>query len=235
MTWPPCGLDSCPVPEPVESLLTQTRTTDWEEGGRCYRTIQSSHPAHQLVAGRGDTRFAPIAGASHVYLGRTATVTLLEVVFRDTANRAMYRASLDGLCTAPVTLRRPVTLIDLRDEELKRLGIAREALVATEAEHYPCTQAWARALHDHQVDGMQSPDGIVWHSRQGDLYKRRHRGGVLGDLLTHANVEVAVVWGPPAARSLLLADGEASDLRDASGEPSQLIVELANLLQYPIL
>ncbi len=234
MTWPPCGLDSCPVPEPVASLLTALRTTDWNEVGR-YCTLQSSHPADQLVAGSGDTRFAPIAGESHVYLGRTATVTLLEVVFRDTANSAMYRASLDGWCTAPVALRRPVTLIDLRDEELDRQGIARDALVATDSQHYPCTRAWASALHEHQMNGMPSPDGIVWHSRQGDLYKRRHRGGVLGDLLTHANVEVAVVWSPPAARSLLLADGEPSDLRDASGEPSQLVVELANLLQYPIL
>lgn len=234
MTWPPCGLDDCPVPEPVASLLAQTRPTNWDEGGHYHRTLGSKYSADQLVPGEGDTRFAPVPGASHVYLGRTATVTLLEVVFRDTSNAAVYRAALNGWCTAPVTLREPVTLIDLRDGELERLGIARDALVATESEHYPCTRAWAAALHKHQVKGAQ-PDGILWFSRQGDLYRQRHSSGVLGDLLTHDNVEVAVVWDPPAGGSVLIADGARADLRDPSGEPSELVVELANLLQYPIM
>lgn len=234
MTWPPCGLSDCPVPEPVESLLAQTRTANWEAGGHYHRTLRSARPADQLVPGKGDTRFAPIPGASHVYLGRTATVTLLEVVFRDTSNTGMYRAALEGWCSAPVTLRAPLRLIDLRDGELDRLGIARDALVATESKHYPCTRAWATALHAHQVNGA-SPDGILWYSRQGDVYRQRHSSGLLGDLLTHDSVEVAIVWDPPAGVSVLLADGPPSELRDANGEASQLVVELANLLQYPIL
>lgn len=58
--------------------------------------------------------------------------------------------------------------MDLRDAELDRLGLERTSLVATTAEHYPCTRRVAASLHGTSVGGVL-PQGLVWHSRQAEL------------------------------------------------------------------
>jgi hypothetical protein len=125
-----------------------------------------------------------------------------------------------------------VRLVDLRDQQLARIGVARNELVDTDPRHYPCTRRWAEAVRSHPIDG-RVPDGAVGHSRQADLHARTHREGVLGALLRHRAVEVAVLWRPPEAANPLAAAGGSFPLLH-QGEPAQLVRELAALLGVPI-
>lgn len=144
--------------------------------------------------GFGDTRFAPIASETgekvpSLYGGVEDIVVLLETVFHDVhhsvTDRVIYEAVLRNWALAFVRLPRELTVVDLRDDALAALGIARDALVATTAEHYPCTRAWATWLHDLSVGGRRA-EGILWHSRQAELHQRDGRR------------EVFVLWGDRA-------------------------------------
>lgn len=210
MTGPaPCGRPDCPVPAypPARGL----RSVVWPAGTRLRRGYQRHHrdPA-ELVPGVGDTRFAPLAGAAHVYLATTSFAALLESAFHNAAPPApaLPRAVLARWAEAEVALRHDVRLIDLRDPELDRLGINRHRLVATSAAHYACTSRWAAPLHGRVIGG-QTTHGLVWHSRQAELHARAmaHRPA-LQDLLDYHPADVAVLWAPPAPTALLQATGE---------------------------
>lgn len=203
---PPCGSAACPVPDapPGRGL----RTVVWEAGAELHRGHRRTHPdPSALVPGIGDTRFAPQAGSDHVYLATTSFAALLESALHDAAPPApqLPGAVLALWCEARVALRHPLRLIDLRDGELQRLGLARSALTATSAAHYPCTRAWAAQLRGRAV-GRQPTHGLVWHSRQAELHAQAMAGRpAVADLLDHHPAEVAVVWSPPAPAALLAA------------------------------
>lgn len=182
------------------------RTVVWRAGTRLRRGHQRRYPEPSaLVPGTGDTRFASLEGTEHVYLAATSFAALLESAFHDAAppQPQLPRALLAHWCEAEVALAAPVRLIDLRDAELARLGLAREHLVATSAAHYPCTRRWAAQLDGRTVGG-QPTHGLVWHSRQAELHARAmaHRPA-LRDLLDYHPSEVAVLWSPPAPQPLL--------------------------------
>lgn len=86
---------------------------------------------------------------------------------------------------AEVSLTTQVRLIDLRDPALARLGLDRDALVATSGAHYPCTRRFAEQLHGRVIGGHVT-HGVVWHSRQADLHTRAMTGRpAVRDLLDH--------------------------------------------------
>lgn len=76
---------------------------------------------------------------------------------------------------AEVSLTTQVRLIDLRDPALARLGLDRDALVATSGAHYPYTRRFAEHLHGRVIGGHVT-HGVVWHSRQADLHTRAMTG-----------------------------------------------------------
>lgn len=201
-----CGRLNCPVPEPATDVLRHLRSTRWPAGLALRRGHKEQHPdPTALVPGRGDTRFAPLDGADHVYLARTTFAALLESAFHDAAPPAprLPEAVIALWSEAEVRLTSEVRLIDLRDPALADLGLDRSQLTATSAAHYPCTRAWARRLHGRHVGG-QPTHGLVWHSRQLELHARAAaQRPALTELLDEHPAEVAVVWSPPAVSDLL--------------------------------
>jgi hypothetical protein len=205
---PPCGRDDCPVPATRPPGL---RTVVLPAGTHLRRGHPRTHPdPTELVPGRGDTRFAPLvddAGdrVSHVYLAQTTFAALLESVLHDAAppSPRVRRATLERWAEAGVVLTCDVRLLDLRDTELERHGIAREQLVSTDAIHYRCTRAWAGPLRGRSVGGHQT-HGLIWQSRQRELHAAAlDARPALRDLVSLHPADVAVLWSPPAPDTLL--------------------------------
>lgn len=172
---------------------------------RLHRGHTNAGPAHELVPGRGATRFAPQSRSSHVYVATTEIGALLESALHD-ATPPFPRVQIPTLkawSASVVELRHDVRLFDLRDPELHRLRIGREQLVSTLPAHYACTRRWASHLVGRSVGGHPT-HGLVWHSRQAELHARAmtHRPA-FARLLSEHPTEVAVVWSPPAPGRLL--------------------------------
>lgn len=219
-----CGRHDCPVPrEPPSRSL---RSVVWPAG----RSVRRGHKRRfpdptALVPGAGDTRFAPLPPSAdgpvrHVYVAETTFAALLESALHEAAppQPRVQAAKLARWMESEIELTADVRLIDLRDPELERLGIVRDALVATDAVHYPCTRAWAARVHGRAVGG-QPTHGLVWHSRQRELHARALQARpALRDLVAEHPAEVAVLWSPPASRQLLAArDGGLGPLDTGDG------------------
>lgn len=126
--------------------------------------------------GLGDTRFAPIDDPNtgsrlpNMYLGETPTTVLLETIFHDvhdTGSNVVYEQHLVERLLAHVLVPVDATLGDLRDSALVNLGLKRNEVVSSPAEHYPCTRRLAKAaLAQPHTLPMQ---GLIWHSRQAEL------------------------------------------------------------------
>lgn len=235
MTWPPCGLGACPVPEPTAGHVRGVRTVVVDPAARTwYRGGATVHGTETLVPEVGNTRFAPLPGAGHLYIGATLTVALLESALHEASgpDPTIYRAALVGQAVTPVTLRAPVRFADLRDDALDRLGLDRSALVDTTPAHYPCTRAWAQRLQVHRPGGHQV-EGILWHSRQADLHARANPDGLVADLVRHQPAEVAVLWHPHGPDRPVVAAGAVMVLID-DGKLARAVVELSALIAAPI-
>lgn len=227
-----CGLSSCPVPEPTGTTLQRLRTATLGSGTclRRGRRRNQANPA-EFAPALGDTRFAPLVGIGHLYVAATTFAALLESAFHDAAPPAprIAEAQLPLWVEDAVILAGPVRLIDLRDPELARLGIARDHLVATSAAHYPCTRAWAQVLHGRHVGG-QMTHGLLWHSRQTELHARALVGRpALRELIDEHPAEIAVLWSPPAPEGLLRAASQGLGRLDA-GDGRRYVDDLEALL-----
>ena len=232
---PPCGDPGCPVPDPATIDLRRLRSITWDrDDSPLWRSMRADADPAALVDGHGDTRFAPLAGTAHVYLARNRATALLETTFHEAAgpDPTIYRHQLRDRQVAPVALRSPVRLVDLRDAQLERLGLTRTQLVDTTARHYPCTRRWAAALQLRHVGGRPVA-GCVWHSRQADLHRRANAGGLAADLLVHRPVEVAVLWHPAGPSRPLRRAGDPEPLL-VDGDPARIVVELSALIGAPI-
>lgn len=161
--------DGCPV-LPVRDL--DTRRHRIEEGRALFRCYDARWGYAQPNPGGEGTRFAPFDALETgqrvptMYLAATDTAALLETVFHEVhheASRIVYEVQLLGRLVAKVAVPDELDLVDLRDDELTRLGVRRGELVSSPAEHYPCTCRWAQRLHDGGAHGM------IWHSRQAEL------------------------------------------------------------------
>ena len=82
-------------------------------------------------------------------------------------------------------------LIDLPDEGLHRVGLARAQLVATTPQHFPCTREWAATLHRRLVGGV-APAGLLCRSRVAELAEADSL--LFGDLLPRAS-DACVLFG----------------------------------------
>ena len=238
MTDPPCGYPDCPVADLTPERLRALASTVWPAGTPLRRGHKSAFPdSAALVPGVGDTRFAPLGDTDHVYVATTSVAALLESALHDatppdprirTAQLGMWRESA-------VRLTQPARLIDLRDEQLDRLGIDRSELVATSAIHYRCTRRWAAALRGRHIGGYPTT-GAVWNSRQIELHARAiaHRPAVQ-ELLTTSSAEVAVIWADRGAPTSLEADPIGGLGPLSAGPGLDFTIDLGATLQIPIL
>jgi RES domain len=189
---PPVDLD-CPDPPscPVPAVAPPLRTTTVPAGSSWYRAYDATWGYDEFNPGYGDARFSPVDDPvtgdrlPSMYLAASPTGALLETVFHDVhhqSSRTIYERDLRGKLLAHVRTPARATVFDLRDPELRRLGLHRDAVVATSAEHYPCTRRLAVAA----LAGTpaKTAQGIIWHSRQAEL-------------ATVEPVEVLVVFGLP--------------------------------------
>jgi len=136
--------------------------------------------------------------------------------------RIVYERNLRGMLLAHVRAPAVARLADLRDPELARLGLRRDQVVSTNAEHYPCTRRLAIAALA-QTRGRRSVHGLIWHSRQAELAGRDP-------------VEVMVLYGgsrySSTRRSWRLFGPGASSLFDGPGR--LLVDEVAESLSAVI-
>lgn len=183
---------SCPDPDgcPVPVTLPRLRTVSHEAGATWYRVYNATWGYDEHNPGYGDARFSPIddpadgARLPSMYLAATPAAALLETVFHEVhhdSSRIVYERDLPGMLMAHVRAPAVATVADLRDPELARLGLGREQVVSSGAEHYPCTRRLAVAALG-QSHGRRIVQGLIWHSRQTEL-------GV------HDPVEVIVLYG----------------------------------------
>lgn len=224
----------CPVPDPPSGPAPALLSTRIATGATVCRAYELRFGYGSFNPGVGDTRFAPLTTSTGVavptlYGGVDDESVLLETVLHDVhhavADRIIYESVVRQWGLAFIRLPRELSLVDLRDDALGALGVTRDQLVATTAEHYPCTRAWARWLHTHPF-GDRAPDGILWHSRQAELH------------IPGTRREVFVLWGDraptdPSAYSLTgpgvcnLVEGPGRVLLDRLAEDLSASVEPA--------
>lgn len=201
MTAPGC-LDpaSCPVPDPEGADLRRLRLARVPEAATFHTSYIRAHwPALFNPSGLGNARFSPLlvdgVPVPTMYCAATQTVALLETSFHD-VHETGTRIISESLHLAPrglVALAAPVSLplIDLTDEGLARVGLARTQLVATTPEHYACTREWAVTLHGRRI-GPVTPVGLLWQSQIAELAGADSL--LLGDLLAVAS-DMCLLFG----------------------------------------
>jgi hypothetical protein len=183
VTFPAQELD-CPDPSacPVlpEADLPPLPAAIIAAGRPLFRCYDGTWGYDEPNPGYGDARFSPFDSPSGnrvptLYLGDTQLAALLETVFHDvhqSSTRLVFDTALRDNLLAHVRLPSDLRLADLRDPVLNDLGLERNQLVSSPAEHYPCTRRLARHIHEIGT-GLEMVDGILWHSRQAEL----HGGG----------------------------------------------------------
>lgn len=224
---PPHDLE-CPDPDGcsvADSELTamakhgSLTTARFSQDERWHRVYDARDGHSQPNPGYGDTRFAPFDTCRSgdrvptLYVAQSFGAALLETSLHDvqeTTPRVVAEMALLGKLHAQLLPPRDLTFIDLRDEQLSRLGLTRTQISSSPAEHYPCTRRIARNLHAE----LSEADGIIWHSRQAEL--------TVGTL-----TDVAVVFCdrvPTDRQSWRLAEhrGSSGSLLEGSG---RLILE----------
>ena len=201
MTAPGC-LDpaGCPVPAPDDLDLRRLRLVRLPAGATLHTSYVRGHwPALFNPSGLGNGRFSPLVVDGTViptmYAAATQTVALLEASFHDvhaTGTRIISESlNLARRGIVALTAPAPLSLVDLTDDGLERVGLVRAQLVATTPEHYPCTRRWAVSLHARRI-GPVVPVGMLWQSRVADL--ARADSLLFGDLLPVASA-VCVLFG----------------------------------------
>ncbi len=227
-----CPSPPCPVIDLGDVNLARCRTHVVEAGTLLRRVGSDAWPLDDLNPSRTRiNRFSPLPDRAHAYVARKRTVALLESSFHnvapDPASRVIYSAiDLAGQQLGGVAAAQRLRLLDLRDEQLARLAIGREQLVATSAAHYPCTRGRAERLAALRPGG-QPIDGLLWHSRVAEL--AHEPSDLLADLLPGEASEVAVIYGQPGDRPLV-ARGRAVALLDGPGEWPPLVDQVAEQL-----
>lgn len=162
-----------PPPGAPASLDPLFRT--WEAGRKFHRCYGLHWGSRDVYAGDDAHRgrfhsFVPIGGSSPLpvlYGAGDFDGAVYETVFHDVPIRGIKtvpHAKLLHRIVVALVPGRDLTLVDLTSDGLRRLGLAREELIASGPRSYPATAAWARALHAHS----ETIDGLLWVSRQRD-------------------------------------------------------------------
>ena len=146
----------------------------WRVGEPIYRVHDAVFAAAGFNdSGRGDARFSPIRALAGkviptLYGGATRSCALMETVFHDvpapTSNYILDLDDLDGAVMSCLAPRRDLRLLALTAKGLKRLGLAKSAVIETPCTAYANTRALAQTWHRN----LEDIDGLLWISRQDD-------------------------------------------------------------------
>ncbi|MBV8048129.1 MAG: RES family NAD+ phosphorylase [Paludibacterium sp.] len=163
----------------------------WPKDALLHRVHPDCYAAGQFNPGvRGNARFSQIKHADGhpiptLYAGTTLDCALMETVFHDVpfvpGLKTVDESKLAQLVHSRLIVRQALTLVDLRNVALRKLGFRRTELIDTEKDLYPQTRAFAERVHAECPDAQ----GLCWMSRQDDsaravmLFGDRIAAGVL--------------------------------------------------------
>ena len=92
----------------------------------------------------------------------------METVFHDVpfapGLKTFAKHKLEGQLHSVLAITATLTLADLRNVPLRKLGVERKQLIDTEKDTYGQTRKWAQAIHAQHAHIQ----GLCWTSRQDD-------------------------------------------------------------------
>lgn len=162
------------IPIPPANLADLVKTTSWPAGVTMHRIHPDQFGATEFNPGRaGNARFSPIANKKGgsiptIYAGSTLECVAMETLFHDVpfepGLKTVAKRKLRRHNHSQIEASADLTLVDLSNTALRKLGIGRVDLIETDKDIYPQTRQWAVAIH------AQCPDvqGLSWVSRQDD-------------------------------------------------------------------
>lgn len=197
------------TPQPEGNL--QLSTLIWAAGTPIHRVHLERYGASQFNPGlNGNARFSPIRDANGqpvptLYGGTSFDCAAMETVFHDVPFAAGFKTydkgKLAGQQHALLHCSHDLLLVDLGSKALRKLGVARKALIDTEKDQYPLTRQWAEAIHRQRADVQ----GLCWTSRQDD------------------SARALMLFGDRVAASSLVGQGQARSLLQDSAAYLQVL------------
>lgn len=146
----------------------------WPAGLPIHRIHLTRFAASTFNPGnQGNARFSPIGNARGrpiptLYGGSDFECAAMETVFHDVPFAPGFKnydkRKLLGQTHSVLVPAAALTLADLSNVALRKLGVPRARLIDTDKDSYPATRKWALAIHQKNPN-LQ---GLVWVSRQDD-------------------------------------------------------------------
>jgi len=208
------------LPEPHANLHLKTIIVP--AGTVMHRIFPVAYQSTQFNPGqRGNARFSPFTDAAGnliptLYAGSTFECAAMETVFHDVPYapglKTMAKGKLEDHLHAEVRIKVELTLIDLTNKALRKLGVTRTQLIETEKDQYPVTRLWAQAIHSQYPEAQ----GLYWVSRQDDT--------AVAIVLFGDRVPAGAINQEGQVRNLLDDEAAYNDLLDLADVIGLLIV-----------
>lgn len=200
---------------PAPPAVLHITPAAWKAGTALHRIHLDIYAADAFNVGiKGNARFSPIVNADGkaiptLYGGTSFNCAAMETVFHDVpfvpGLKTFARHKLEGQLHSVLATTAALTLADLRNVPLRKLGVERKQLIDTEKDTYCQTRKWAAAIHSQHAHIQ----GLCWTSRQDDsamavmLFGDRVGAGALK---RRGSSRALLDDGPAYAELLTLAD-----------------------------
>jgi RES domain len=189
----------------------------WKAGTALHRVHLDVYAAGTFNPGiKGNARFSPIVNAAGkpiptLYGGTSFNCAAMETVFHDVpfapGLKTFARHKLEGQLHSVLAVTASLTLADMRNVPLRKLGVERKQLIDTEKDTYGQTRKWAQAIHAQHANVQ----GLCWTSRQDD------------------SAMALMLFGDRIGAGVLVQQGLSRALADDAGAIMELLA-LADLL-----
>ncbi len=155
-------------------MLSMPNTVVLKKGTVLERIHSRNFVANSFNPCQGSpTRFAPIKDGNgqcvpSLYAGETFEAAVFETIFHDVPAKAKRKRvpgnKVEDSAQGRLEVVRDLTLVSLREPDLKCWHIKRSQLIATTPKHYADTAKWAAAIHLQ----FTNAEGLEWTSHQCD-------------------------------------------------------------------
>ena len=159
---------------PAPPAVLHITPAAWKAGTALHRVHLDVNAADAFNPGiKGNARFSPIVNADGkpiptLYGGTSFNCAAMETVFHDVpfapGLKTFAKHKLEGQLHSVLAITATLTLADLRNVPLRKLGVERKQLIDTEKDTYGQTRKWAQAIHAQHAHIQ----GLCWTSRQDD-------------------------------------------------------------------